>query len=244
MLFSPVYIESHPCRSPRSSRVPYTLPSSVSRKSCSCHSYEDCRGVYQQFPFWNSLLSLVSLPFNYSDRAASRFFRSVHGACPDRVGTTYDSLKSFNCNTYGSPRKCCKQKTYVLAKPFRQRRWDVQTCGRSDVFPPVPLQPKAFGVTICKGARFLHGPGKQLRSPRCLRLRERTSGTVRVWSPLQVVPGSSVLRRVSGFVLTNPEQAGFRVVLANPEQLWTDQQGGSLYRIRGRPSYGRHRRGC
>ena len=28
-------------------------------------------------------------------------------------------LKSFRCNTYGPPRKCCKQKTYALAKPFR-----------------------------------------------------------------------------------------------------------------------------
>src|SRR6266403_1425762 len=27
--------------------------------------------------------------------------------------------KSFSCNTYGSPRKCCKQKTYGLTKPFR-----------------------------------------------------------------------------------------------------------------------------
>src|SRR5260370_1945686 len=27
--------------------------------------------------------------------------------------------KSFRCNTYGSPRKCCKQKAYGLAKPFR-----------------------------------------------------------------------------------------------------------------------------
>src|SRR6267142_6168357 len=44
---------------------PYTLPSSVSRKSFARHSYansasrtilrdENCRGVYQQFPFWNS----------------------------------------------------------------------------------------------------------------------------------------------------------------------------------------------
>ena len=31
---------------------PYTLPSSVSRKSFACHSYENCRRVYQQFPFW------------------------------------------------------------------------------------------------------------------------------------------------------------------------------------------------
>ena len=35
----------------------HTLPSSVSRKSCRCRSYENCRGVYQQFPFWNSILA-------------------------------------------------------------------------------------------------------------------------------------------------------------------------------------------
>ena len=33
--------------------LPYLLPSSVSRNSCVCHSYENCRGVYQQFPKWN-----------------------------------------------------------------------------------------------------------------------------------------------------------------------------------------------
>jgi hypothetical protein len=36
--------------------LPYTLPSSVSRKSCICHSYENCRGGHQQFPFWTSEL--------------------------------------------------------------------------------------------------------------------------------------------------------------------------------------------
>src|SRR6266436_6316089 len=63
--------------------------------------------------------------------------------------------------------------------------------------PPVPLQPNSFGATIPKGTRFLYDPGKQLHSPRCLRIRERTSGTARSWSPLQVVPGSSVLSRDS-----------------------------------------------
>src|SRR6266478_115916 len=39
---------------------------------------------------------------------------------PDPVGVTAPSrFKSFSCNTYGSPRKCCKQKTYSQAKPFR-----------------------------------------------------------------------------------------------------------------------------
>src|SRR6266566_2499882 len=32
---------------------------------------------------------------------------------------TFRPHKSFGCNTYGSPRKCCKQKAYVLTKPFR-----------------------------------------------------------------------------------------------------------------------------
>src|SRR5947208_3552532 len=43
------------------SRSPYTLPSSVSRKSCLCHSYENCRGGYQQFPTWNDSSSVVQL---------------------------------------------------------------------------------------------------------------------------------------------------------------------------------------
>jgi len=71
----------------------------------------------------------------------------------------------------------------------------------SSVSPSVPLRPNALGATIGKVARILHDPGKQLRSPRCLRLRERTSGTVQhrsrsqtpVRSELQVVPRSSVL---------------------------------------------------
>ncbi len=38
---------------------------------------------------------------------------------PDRVGTVHPRFKSFSCNTHGSPRKCCKQKTYGHVKPFR-----------------------------------------------------------------------------------------------------------------------------
>jgi hypothetical protein len=59
--------------------------------------------------------------------------------------------------------------------------------------PSVPLQPTAFGATIPKDTRFLHHPGKQLRSPRCLTIGERTSGTVHRRSRSQVVPRSSVL---------------------------------------------------
>src|SRR5258705_11744438 len=35
------------------SSFPYTLPSSVSRKSFVCRSYENTRGVWVFFPFWN-----------------------------------------------------------------------------------------------------------------------------------------------------------------------------------------------
>ncbi len=35
---------------------------------------------------------------------------------------------------------------------------------------PVPLQPDALGATMSEGAGILHAPGKQLCSPRCLRL--------------------------------------------------------------------------
>src|SRR6266436_6879124 len=37
------------------SHSPYTLPSSASRKSCICHSYENTGGVGVFFPFWKGL---------------------------------------------------------------------------------------------------------------------------------------------------------------------------------------------
>jgi len=37
--------------------LPYTLPGSVCCNPCVCHSCENCRGVHQQFPFWNSSLT-------------------------------------------------------------------------------------------------------------------------------------------------------------------------------------------
>src|SRR5882762_1638547 len=45
--------DSFPPSFPRVSHLPYLLPSSVSRNPFVCHSYENCRGVYQQFPFRN-----------------------------------------------------------------------------------------------------------------------------------------------------------------------------------------------
>src|SRR5713226_7898049 len=89
-----------------------TLPRLISFVS---HSYENTGGVGVFFPFRLSLSSaqgfILPVPIDLS-----RSYRED----PDPVGATaHSSLKSFSCNTYEAPRKCCKQKTYVIAKPFR-----------------------------------------------------------------------------------------------------------------------------
>jgi hypothetical protein len=78
--------------------LPYTLPSSVSPKSFICHSYENCRGVHQQFPFWNSSPTILSLA----------------GACeledPDLVGAARMSLFRFSHSTFN-----CRSKIPTLS---------------------------------------------------------------------------------------------------------------------------------
>jgi len=107
------------------------------------------------------------------------------------------------------------------ARPFRgdyhPPNQSPVTNHQSPLWPSVPLQPNALGATIGNSARKLHDPGKQLRSPRCLRILsghrepfDDVPGYTPTQSGSQVVPGSSVLTRVSGFVLTNPEQCGFQ----------------------------------
>src|SRR5882762_5871668 len=54
---------------------------------------------------------------------AEGFLSIVFPTDPCLLITAHSCLKSFSCNTYESPRKCCKQKTYTLAKP----------CGRISV---------------------------------------------------------------------------------------------------------------
>src|SRR6267143_2923918 len=138
MLCFQVFVATHPRRSPdfffglrrcpTTSYSPYTLPSSVCPKSCICHSCENCRGVYQQFPFRNS--QLFFLPSTNLDSGVGRSFRTAHRACLELLGvTSHPSFKSFRYNTYGSPRKCCKQKTYDQAKPFRCNTYEKQGGG-------------------------------------------------------------------------------------------------------------------
>jgi hypothetical protein len=88
---------------------PYTLPSSVSCKSCVCHSYANTRGVGVFFPFWNLLVGCWRF-----DPGSQRLSRSSTDYCqlitdlstdlprPCR-GHCHPCLKSFSCNTYGSP---------------------------------------------------------------------------------------------------------------------------------------------
>jgi hypothetical protein len=47
--------------------------------------------------------------------------------------------KSFKCNTCGHPRKCCKQKTYGIPKPFRCNTYKKQGVG-SFIFPTFNVQ--------------------------------------------------------------------------------------------------------
>jgi hypothetical protein len=61
-----------------SSKVPYTLPSSVSSNSFICHSYENCRGVYPFFPFWHRQSQILSsLSANVQPSNLSTFKRSL-----------------------------------------------------------------------------------------------------------------------------------------------------------------------
>src|SRR5216683_5410824 len=51
--------------------------------------------------------------------------------------------KSFSCNTYEYPRKCCKQKTYSMGKPFRCNTYKKQGA-TPPAFRPSPFAPPAL----------------------------------------------------------------------------------------------------
>ena len=72
-----------------------TLSFSVSCKSCVCHSYANCRDVYQQFPFWHS-------PFaRYSNLSLFTFLRTLYAL--SKKSTLFFSNVSvlFGKNTRG-----------------------------------------------------------------------------------------------------------------------------------------------
>ena len=68
-----------------------TLPFSVSCNSFVCHSYENCQGVYQFFPFWftqsgscegHSLAQQTLIPFRKLPGAPSSFRRILRDTIP------------------------------------------------------------------------------------------------------------------------------------------------------------------
>jgi hypothetical protein len=119
----------------------HTLPSSVSPKSFACHSYKNCR-VYTNNSHSGSPRAFAAKGTRSpaGPRSSPRgfySFGSVDGVYPGLVGafsvasatfslhgsrvTDHRSLSrnSFRRNTYGLPRKCCKQTTYGKVKSFR-----------------------------------------------------------------------------------------------------------------------------
>ncbi len=90
-------------------------------------------------PFTLSLEGLVPLQFTFLI-----FLLTDHCplTCPDPIGVTaHYRFKSFSCNTYGSPRKCCKQKTYGMANSFRCNTYKKQggTSFKPKAYLPSPL---------------------------------------------------------------------------------------------------------
>src|SRR5713101_937188 len=76
-------------------------------------------------------------------------------------------FKSFNCNTYGSPRKCCKQKTYGLTKPFRCNTYKKQGGGCRLLISQFYRQRRRpaykSGVQLAAGLTFQLPPEKILK---------------------------------------------------------------------------------
>jgi hypothetical protein len=76
---------------------------------------------------------LVSLQFSFLV-----FLLTDH--CP--LITAHSCFKSLRCNTYEPPRKCCKQKTYAPANPFRCNTYKKQggpSLRRSGICLPSPI---------------------------------------------------------------------------------------------------------
>jgi len=95
-LSTSLYPDRSAQRAPPIPSVPFTQSTPCDRRFRPCR-----KGRYSSFP----LASMFSF----------FFLTSLH----HHLLTSLLCFKSFSCNTYGPPRKCCKQKTYVPAKPFR-----------------------------------------------------------------------------------------------------------------------------
>ena len=103
--------------------LPYALPSSVSRKPIVCHSYENCRGVYQQFPSWNEVQSPSTSSACSSTGHGTRI--TSHVPCSfflTSLPLSYLSLRSprrlLHCSIHGSP---TPRPTFPRRSPLARR---------------------------------------------------------------------------------------------------------------------------
>src|SRR6266571_2204870 len=111
MLSCFVYLAVHPHRFSHSWPC---LPESLDTKSLP----HLVTSLHPSFPFSKSLPhNLFADPHPLTPVESYRFKNSGGRGWSRRFTPTLH--KSFSCNTYGSPRKCCKQKTYDLPKSFR-----------------------------------------------------------------------------------------------------------------------------
>jgi hypothetical protein len=155
--------------------------------------FNTTEGVPPLLPFWNSSPLLTTLILALSFHALTKckfrnsflliFIQNARGCTPSTFGRsdlrTLRSKLHFGCGAEIPTRSGRSPIRPIAAKRLwchnPQRRENSSPSGETTPLPPVSKD------------------------------SERTSGTARFWSPLQVVPRSSVLKRVSGFVLTNPE---------------------------------------
>ncbi len=88
-----------------------TLPFSVFRKSCICHSYENSRGAYQLFPFWNASLLDFDLLSPFSFHALTN--------CPSRISFPFTSIQMpggvWGAASHFLPRSIFKNLTPVFS---------------------------------------------------------------------------------------------------------------------------------
>jgi hypothetical protein len=199
VLFSPVYIEFHSRRSrptlqtlapisnslfSKSNRVSY-LPALHSITSIESNSYKNT-GNRRPFPPFSVLVSR-----SHGHLSLHPLMRSLHQECFTTLlqsGRSTLLLKTAGCHPGEYPHTSRgtlthqpspfsstiyqgKSQLTVLAHPGPAvffGPWPLLP-GHSPP-PSVPLHPTSLGATMANGARFLHRPGKQLCSTRCLRI--------------------------------------------------------------------------
>jgi len=162
VLFSPVFVDTHPrslkLRQQREHASTLARSGAPPVPSIQAISFQTLTHSSTQRP------PSISFPFSH-----------FHTLCTATEGVPLSSLfplhrylvppyilfsKSFNCNTYGSPRKCRKQKTYGVNKPFRcntykkQGGWAARFWTSQLVIRYSPLQSSPF--LSYSSALFLH----------------------------------------------------------------------------------------